>query len=75
MKKTQYTISEARKAASCDEITKYHKEIIVWLCDEVDRLSNPSKGLSAAKLIAKSGSVNLIEGRSFSGKNKYKKQQ
>ena len=68
MKKTQYTISEARKAANCDEITKYHKDIILWLCDEVERLSNPSKGLSAAKLIAKSGCTNLIIGRSFNKK-------
>lgn len=32
-----YTISEAREAAISNKMDIYHKELILWLCDEVEK--------------------------------------
>jgi len=34
-----YTVSEVRKVTETQSMDRYHKELMVWLCDEVDRLT------------------------------------
>ena len=34
---TSYTVTEARKVAGQPKYDNYHKEIILWLCDRVEK--------------------------------------
>jgi hypothetical protein len=44
---TPYSVSEARGAAQKHkDMDQYHAELMLWLCDEVDRLTNLLKARS-----------------------------
>jgi hypothetical protein len=34
---TSYTVTEARKVANDQKMDTYHKELILWLCDRVEK--------------------------------------